>query len=672
MIEFKNKFIEDALELLFKLEQTVLDLEKNTSNSALIEEVFRTMHTLKGTSGMYGFTEMGTLTHRLETIFDLIRNGRIMVEDKILNLTFETIDFLNKVLKTDDKEPLDYQPLYQKIENILQLAGEEIERNQEVVEKIPVTFGMQTWFITITPFDDLRERGIKMHLIFDELTQMGKNHIFNRNLKDANTSGLFWEIILATEQSQSDIEDAVIFIEDITVINHLAEGDLFENALFLEKIDDFSKSNSIDFDELKTFVDSIFENEKKSSNSDVIDNQHIETIKVPAARLDEQMNLLSELVTTKAEMQLLVQKYGYEHLLKPLEQLEKITRRFRKNIFKIRLMPLETLHLRFDRLIRDISNLLHKKVNFVCEGLHTELDKTIIDSLESPLMHLIRNSLDHGIEAEDIRKMRGKNGLGTIKLTARQAAAYVHITVSDDGEGLNFTKIKEKAISKGIIDKNEKIADDQLKNMIFYSGFSTAQTLTEVSGRGVGMDVVKQTINNLHGSIEVFSEKGKGVRFEIKLPLSLSIIDTMLVRVEQMFYAIPISSIDKCTEIELSQLKQFDNKHLIINTQLIPYLILKDFLRIENNVENNVENKTENKPENLKSKVVIVKNENEKTALLVDEVIGEHQAVLKPIGEYFISQPYISGASQLASGHIALVLDTSRFNLKTNIHSIII
>ena len=658
MLEFRQKFIDDASDLLSEMEQTLLHLEKSPNDSKLIEDVFRTMHTLKGTAGMYGFDEIGTFTHRMENIYDLIRNGRISVTKDVLNLTFRSVDFLNKALNANETENLtaNYQYFYDQINKIVAAVDEnlfdgyqrEIENIEDQIEK------EQSWFITIKPDNDLRKRGIKMHVIFDEIAESGQNHIFNRNQQQKGASSKFCEIFLYTQLSKADIEDILMFVQDISEIHLLGEENIFNRGNFNEKLQEYGTLSSINIDELKKYVTT--ESEEDEKITILPESKKQENIKVPAERLDEQMTLLSELVTAKAELELIIQQNGYKGIIKSVEKIDKITHLFRRNIFKIRLIPLEALQLRFDRLIRDLSDKLHKKVDFITEGMHTELDKTIIDSLESPLMHLIRNSLDHGIQTPDIRKMRGKSEKAQIKLVAVQVGAYVQITVSDDGDGIDSEQIREKAIQKGLISKKDKLSESQIYKLIFMPGFSTARNLTEVSGRGVGMDVVRQTIHSLRGTIDIKSVRGEGTFFTIKLPLTLSIIDTMLVRSGLMFYSIPISAIDKCTEIQQIDLKKRNNKQLVINEQLMPYLIIKDRLKI-----NNIQNEKQNEAlETDKSKVIVVQHDKQKTALIVDEIIGEHQAVLKPVGDYFKNVQAISGASQLADGHIAFVLDIAR------------
>jgi len=656
MIKFRQKFIEEASDILNNLENCVLQLEERTTDSALIEELFRGLHTLKGTASMFGFNTIGKLTHSLENVYDLIRNGRMSVSKEVLDLTLAVIDYLNAVLKSDapEEEDSDFQKLEERIAFLLNSDSEEFDGDKEEIEAISEhSSTMQTWYIHIKPKDDLENRGIKIQYIFEDLSETGQIHIVTRKCADIEGVDVYWEIFLATDKPKTDIEDILMFIEDICELELLAEQNLLIEDSFVEILNGYSNEGTIDA--LKTSIAELFTKTKKETVAAVeIGGHHVESIKVSADRLDEQMNLLSELVTTRAEIQLMVEQYGYKPLVRASERLDKITRSFQNNIFKIRLLPLETMRLRIDRLIRDLSQQLNKQVEFVAEGMHTELDKNIIDSLESPLMHLVRNSLDHGIEATELRKKRGKPAKGRIKLSARMTASYVQIDVSDDGEGIDTAIIREKAVQKGLIYKDEEFSKNQLYELIFAPGFSTAKALTEVSGRGVGMDVVRQTINNLRGVISVSSEQGAGTTFSLKLPLTLSIIDTMLVRVNKMLYSVPLSSIHRCTEIVRDELDRKDNSHLEIEEDLVPYVMVEDLLPV-NEFFGNRSSPAAEKGE--KAKIVIVKSDHDKTALIVDEVIAEHQAVIKPLGDYFKQLDYYSGATQLASGQVSLVLD---------------
>jgi two-component system chemotaxis sensor kinase CheA len=342
-----------------------------------------------------------------------------------------------------------------------------------------------------------------------------------------------------------------------------------------------------------------------------------------------------------------LRKKATKKLFKLLESIDKTTNRFRKNILNVRLVQIKTLYIVFLRLVRDISRKLGKNVEFIAEGLETELDKNIIDALESPLTHIIRNSLDHGVEPAEEREKAGKPAKAMIKFNTFRSGSDIIIEIIDDGRGMDKVKIRKKAIDKGIITPDTELTDKQLYDLIFLPGFSTAQNLSEVSGRGVGMDVVKRSISQLRGDVEISSEKGKGTTVSIRLPMSLSIIDTLLVQTGNQYFAIPLPSIHKCTQLLKEDLEQTANNQLNIEEKLVPYIYLRDMFLINGNV-----------PE--RQRVVIVSNETQEVGLVVDKVIGEYQAVLKPFDGYLINQKYLTGASLLADGQLCVILDVNK------------
>jgi two-component system, chemotaxis family, sensor kinase CheA len=357
--------------------------------------------------------------------------------------------------------------------------------------------------------------------------------------------------------------------------------------------------------------------------------------------------LLSELVTAKAELRLIVENEKYRKLFKLVESIDKITNRFRKNILNARLVQVKTWYVMFLRLVRDISKKLNKNVEFLAEGLETELDKNIIDSLESPLTHLIRNSLDHGIESPEERVKQGKPAKGTITLKAYHSGSEIVVEIVDDGHGLDKEKICQKAISKGLIEADAQLTEKQIYDLIFIPGFSTAQNLSEVSGRGVGMDVVKKAISQLRGEISIKSIQGIGTSVIIKLPMLLSIIDTLLIKTGAQYFAIPLPDVYKCTQLKTSDLEQTDNNQLRVEGELIPYINLSKVFNI-------------NSEQSERRKLVVIQNSGKHIGLIVDEVVGEYQAVLKPFDGYFINKQYFIGASMLADGHLCVILDTSK------------
>jgi two-component system chemotaxis sensor kinase CheA len=369
-------------------------------------------------------------------------------------------------------------------------------------------------------------------------------------------------------------------------------------------------------------------------------------IKVDSEKLDELMNLVSEFVNTKAEMLLIAEKYDIPELHDIYEKVDKLSNKLKDNALSIRLVPIESLMLRFQRLVRDLSRELGKQVDFVTEGTDTELDKTIIDNLAVPLMHIIRNSIDHGIESVERRRELKKPDHGIIKFTAFYSGNNVFIQVQDDGAGMNPEYLFQKAVEKGIMKATDHPTSRQLYDLVFLPGFSTAQKITGISGRGVGMDAVKQHIMRLRGEIDMDSEVDLGTITTIKLPLTLSIVDALLVSVAGTLFLIPVYIIDSCTLVKRSEL-MLDRGRFIYEGEPTPVLDLRSALNMGGTPPDDVN-------------VVMVKYKDTRVGLALDKVHGEHQAVLKSLGKYFSNQEYLSGGSILGDGSIALVLDTNK------------
>ncbi|MDH5367841.1 MAG: chemotaxis protein CheA [Cyclobacteriaceae bacterium] len=376
------------------------------------------------------------------------------------------------------------------------------------------------------------------------------------------------------------------------------------------------------------------------------ESKAISSIRVSSDKLDELMNQVSELVTTQAGLSLYSQNNHNPTLEVITENIEKLSRQLRDITFGMTLIQINNLFGRFQRVVRDLSSQLDKPVSFITEGGETELDKTIIESLTDPLMHLIRNSLDHGIESKSERVKRGKPEEGTIKLKSYYSGAKVYIQIEDDGQGLDIEKIKQKAIDKNIISIDEVLSEKEVMELIFAPGFSTSKNVTELSGRGVGMDVVRRNILDIRGDISIDSTRGAGTKITLGLPLTLSIIDGLLVKVQETFFVIPLSVVDKCHEVKRKELDNEFNQLIVLDDVQIPFLDLRsEFTMIDETLP-------------TLASIILIKNEDKKVGICVDSIVGEYQAVLKPVGKYYRNQEFISGATILGDGTIALVLDT--------------
>jgi two-component system, chemotaxis family, sensor kinase CheA len=648
MEEFKDKFISDALDLLNSIEETALELEKKPRSKELINTLFRAFHTLKGSAAMYDFKYIEKLMHSAENVYEQIRNGKKTAKKEIINLSLQIVDFTKKILsaKQGEKSELlqDGHGIYESIKKYTDTDPEgDCDGNGKDTT-------LKTIHIRFKETEAMTERGIKAKTLMKQLGELGQ--LVPLSVKKADAE--YWDFFIVTKRPLCEAEDVFVFLQEFTEAQLLAETNLFDFEHFSVYVQTCaSMGQNVDMKKIRQIADEL----KPEGNDDEILSEAFDKngdrenktvfLKVSADKIDEQMNLLSELVTSKEELRLATTMKDYEKLNKIVEAVDKITNRFRKNILQIRLIPIKALYLRFSRLVRDISEQLGKEINFEAEGLETELDKNIIDSLEGPLTHLIRNCIDHGIESPEERKKQGKDPKGNIFFKAYRSASEIFIEINDDGKGIDQEKIRQKAEKMKLIGKDEKLTDQKLTDLIFMPGISTAQNISEVSGRGVGMDAVKRDIGNLRGEIDVESKTGKGTSFIIKLPLTLSIVDTMLTQADDQFMAIPLQDISHCTQVRHEQIVTSNNMQLEIEGELLPCVYLRDIFNIQTEA-----------PE--KERIVIVKHNNINVGIIVDKVIGEHQAVIKPLGDFFINQEYFSGASLLADGHLSVILDTGK------------
>ncbi|MCR5453644.1 MAG: chemotaxis protein CheA, partial [Bacteroidales bacterium] len=567
----------------------------------------------------------------------------------------------------------------------------------EIDDDVVPQYHTATYYVMFAPEADITNRGVNIKGILDNIKELGENTILTHSWpEDQANNGkfyMYWEAIIATNMPFDELDEIFLFVHDEVKITKLADCDLFAFDDFKEQLATYQVMDTqIDCDELialakilaplpeSTAHDTPTPDVKESEPSNNVAEannvaeepsqpvveltsanieaeqkivaKHIEVsdtknsgIKVDSEKLDELMNLVSEFVNTKAEMLLITEKYDIPELHDIYEKVDKLSNKLKDNALSIRLVPIESLMLRFQRLVRDLSHELGKHVDFVTEGTDTELDKTIIDNLAVPLMHIIRNSIDHGIESVERRRALKKPDHGIIKFTAFYSGNNVFIQVQDDGAGMNPEYLFKKAVEKGLMKPTDHPTNRQLYDLVFLPGFSTAQKITGISGRGVGMDAVKQNIMRLRGEIDMDSEVDLGTITTIKLPLTLSIVDALLVSVADTLFLIPVYLIDSCTLVKRSELAS--GAHYIYEGEPTPILDLRTALNMGGTPPDDVN-------------VVMVKYKDSRIGLALDKVHGEHQAVLKSLGKYFSNQEYLSGGSILGDGSIALVLDTNK------------
>ncbi|MBQ3617251.1 MAG: chemotaxis protein CheA [Bacteroidales bacterium] len=662
--QFKEKYIEEVNDLLNDMEGALLLLENTPDNIESINKVFRVMHTIKGTSGMYDFKEAESLTHKVENIYGRIRDNHLTVPTDLVTLTLEGVDIIRQLLNQPEEDYTATLSSYN--QKLLQFDG---ASNSQPTPAQTDDGGIATYYVVFKPEANIAQRGVNLTNIIEELDNIAGSIVLPHVSDDIEKYYMmYWDAVFATDMPLADIQEIFMFTPDEVTITKISKSDLFKNPDFVQEVQKRQNSgDEFDLNILKSFApDSIGATDKKTAspqpsepsaensareekiilrNIEAIENQR-NSIKVDADKLDELMNLVSELVVTKSEILSIAGKYNQPELYNLYEKIDKLSNKFKDNALSIRLIPIESMILRFERLVRDLSKELGKEIDFVTEGTDTQLDKTIIDNLAVPLMHIIRNSIDHGIESVERRRELKKSDRGIIKLTAFYSGTNVFIQVQDDGAGMNPEYLRKKAIEKGFLLPTQAVTTRQLYDLVFLPGFSTAQTITGISGRGVGMDVVKQNIIKLRGEIDMDSEVNLGTITTIKLPLTLSIIDSLLVSLGEHLLLIPLYLIDSCLQTPINKIDS-ERKLFVHNDEPLPVINLRLLFEID-----------DKQPEN--TVLILVKAKNIRVCLTADKVIGEHQAVLKSLGRYFAEQEYISGASILGDGRIALVLDTDK------------
>lgn len=711
--QINEVFFEEANELLESLEGYLLSLEENPTDKEIISAVFRIMHTIKGSSGMFGFDAISSFTHEVESAFDAIRNGVAPVTPEVIKLTLQSRDHILDMLGgniskeesarlieefkqlmnpfKNNKETVDTPPQQQAVattENTPSSIPETVPIKKTTVSSSkPHAEGsnLTTWRISFTPSPSILWNGTRPSLMIKELTEMGDATVilFTKNIPplsqiEPTTCYLAWDIILTTAQTQQEIQDVFIFLDDTSIIKieavDVSEDVTFKLGEILVNRKHISQEVLESFlSERKPIGEQLVEKNLISSeslHSALAEQEHIKTvtkakenaqanapmattqqsIRVSSDKLDQLIDLVGELVTFNARLGQHAQIANNPTLLMLSEQSERLIIALRNNAMDMRMLPIGTIFTRFRRLVHDLSADMHKNIELVTEGAETELDKTVIEKLNDPLIHMIRNSVDHGIETREERIAKGKNPQGTVKLIAQHAGAFVLIIISDDGAGLNKDKIYQKAVDKGLVAPGVDVSDNDIYNMIFLPGFSTADKVSSVSGRGVGMDVVKKDITALNGTVSIESHPGEGTDFILKIPLTLAIIEGMLVQIGSGTFVIPLSNIQECMEFKPEH--GDDGKvcsHITARGEFLPYINLREWFEITD-------------PMPASQQVVIVNDQDSSLGLVVDKVIGNNQTVIKPLGDLYKNVEGLSGATVLGDGSVALILDVFKLS----------
>ncbi len=682
MDQHAETYKQEAHELLAELESSLLELEETPEDMDLVGRVFRAMHTIKGSGAMFGFDDVAAFTHEVESVLDLVREGQLPVTRELVDLSLAARDHI--------KEMIDGQAVDEaETSRIVEAFRRMVPQPDSPVEEAAASTGpgsdeedgpgrKVTYRIGFHPDPDIFESGTNPILLLDELLDLGEGRVVARTsdlpgLEDLDPVQcyLFWDVILTTGRDVNAIRDVFIFVEDkcqLTVEEIDADGGVEDEAgykllgeILVERGDVSAAELQRVLAEHRRVGEELVAEEvvdRSTVESALAEQEHVKqirqarqqatassSIRVDADKLDSLVDLVGELVTVQASLSQKAARESDPELLFIAEQVERLTADLRDNAMGIRMLPIGTTFSRFKRLVRDLSAELGKEAVLVTTGGETELDKTVIDRLGDPLVHIIRNSLDHGLEAPAERTALGKPSQGTIHLSAVHSGAHVLIRIADNGAGLDAGTIRAKAVARGLIAPDEALADGDLFQLIFAPGFSTAEAVTDVSGRGVGMDVVKRTIESLRGSIEIDSRPGEGTTVTLKLPLTLAIIDGLLVMIGQDHFVLPLSVVEECVELTDEDLARAHGRQTVtVRGELVPYIRLRDRF-----------NAGGERPSI--EQVVVGQFDATRMGFVVDRVLGDYQTVIKSLGPFYRQVADVSGATILGDGSIALIVD---------------
>lgn len=658
---YRDLFFEETDSNLEILNEEVLRLEQNPEDTEIIDSIFRSAHTLKGMAATMGYNTMAKLTHSVENVFELFKSKKAKVDTETVSLVFDCLDTLTDIveaLRADESDELDIANLVSRLENVanqknteaasvetttetkskeIDLVLSNLEESDFTVINQAEQTDYQAYVITVKVDSDSFMKAARAFLVMNKLEQEG-DIIYTEPSADKIEEGDFedyFKMILLSKLDQSDIKNNILETSEIDEVQ-IAIFDKTQSLRSAKKVPvEAEVSNKTDKVKDKSQDVSKKEAPKKSISK--------QTIRVDLTRLDQFMNLVSELVIHRTRLEDLSEKEKLLELSEPLTEVGRITTELQELVLQLRMQPFNVVLQRFPRMLRDLANELGKEIQLVTEGEDTELDRTVISEIGEPLIHLLRNSADHGIEMPEEREKLGKPKVGTVKLAAYPEGNRVVVTLSDDGKGLNPEYIRASAEKKGI--STAGLSDEEIQQLIFHPGFSTAAKVTGISGRGVGMDAVKEKISSLNGTIETVSEVGKGTTFKIILPLTLSIIQALLVKTGGETFALPQAIIDKVNRFDEEDAIQVHQGEVYrYKDTTIPITRLTDALDLEDSNYGSPH-------------IIIVSIGDEKHGLVVDELVQQKEIVIKKLGKELGEMNHFLGATIMGDGSISLILD---------------
>ena len=694
--QYLEIFIDESNEHLQNLNTQILNLESDPENMDTINEIFRAAHSLKGMAGTMGYKRMQTLTHDMENVFSEVRNGNIKVSPHMVDILFQCLDaldeYVNTVKESADEGTNENEPLIRQLNAVLDgpdkakesSSPETKEKTEETgdgrkwlnivldsaqqnVIKAAAGQGKNVYGLTVTVQESCILKAARAFLVFKAVEEMGEIIVSNPSAQDVEDEkfDLDFSLIVVSDEDIEKMKTAAASVSEIASV--VGEAIVLENMAAKDKYEDAApepepQPQAVPPAAVERAVEAAPAAEaaskpaapkagdKKQAPGKPVVNR---TVRVDIEKLDVLMNLVSELIIAKNSLvSVSNQVQGQNQSVnEQIEYLENVTTNLHESVMKVRMVPIESVVSKFPRMIRDLSKKLDKKMELYMTGEETELDRTVVDEIGDPLMHLLRNSADHGLESADVRVQRGKPAVGSIFLDAYQDGNNVVIEVRDDGNGIDVEAVKNKALERGAVTPEQaaNMTDKEIIDLLFLPSFSTAKKVTDVSGRGVGLDVVKSKIEALSGEVEVKSKLGEGSTWIIRLPLTLAIIQALMVVVGGEKYAISLGTIQTIEDIAPEDIRLVQNKEVIhLRGSVIPLIRLSNVLDVES---------TKSPEEHLM--VVIVKKGDKLAGLVIDDMIGQQEIVIKSLGKYIKQCKFISGATILGDGEVALILDAN-------------
>ena len=674
--QYMEMFLDESHEHLQSLNEGLLSLEENSEDVAVVNEIFRNAHTLKGMSATMGYNKIAELTHEMEDVLDLIRKEQLKLNEDIIDTLFKCLDSLEQMINSvGDGESEDVVDVTDLVATLSAISKGEAAATSAAPAAAPAAAaapasasamvlndvdrdvlrqakesGMLGIHVQVTLAQTCLLKSARSYMVMNAMDELGdviKSVPSAEDLEQEKFDHTF-DVLVVTGSDKKAVEDALGTISEIDkIVVEVVDPDqaaapvaAAEKAPVAEKAPAPAKAVAKTAAPAKTAAKAA--PPKKSHQS--------QSVRVDIDKLDTLMNLMGELVINKVRLEQIGQTHRLAELTETLEQMDRVTTDLQNIVMKVRMVPVSAVFNRFPRMVRDISKELNKEINLTVEGEETELDRTVIDEIGDPIMHLLRNSLDHGVEHPDDREAKGKPRTGEVGLIARHEGNNVVIMVTDDGAGINADIIRKKAVEKGMIAQEEadKLDDADAVRLIFLPGFSTADKITDISGRGVGMDVVRSKIEALSGHVDVETKIDEGSVFKIKLPLTLAIIQAMLVKVQEEMYAIPLGSIDSTINIQPTDIKTVRNKEVIVlRGEIIPIIRMEETLQVPHVKDSD------------EIFVVVVHAGEAKAGIVVDNLIGQQEIVIKTLGNLFAGLKMFSGATVLGDGRVALILDVA-------------